>query len=646
MTDKKESIAVPNRPEVNLRRSSNAPSVTARPVFTSTPGLSISPSNEAQQLVQALDLQTFSNIGKQVLKEKREADFAEGGLAQTQNQEDWAKAVESGKVDPTANPWFIKGYQAQDGRVAGLDYYSQMRQAYDKSSAKGSDDPEAYSKFVSEFTTNYMDTKVGKNRSADWMQGFQGEMQSAQKTLAAEHAEEAKKAVIATQEANTGAEVNAILNSTRDPNAASAAINELGKKMHLVGMPAASFEKVVAEAVLAKAKLGDGNMLKTLDGVTTGDGKGTLASNPRIAMAKVDVSNFLTEKARGDTRWAWAVSDREWTLKQRERTDESYRREEERWKHQQAQWGREEKARSIMSQITLSTMSDPPNAYANNQERLKQLAEIDSKAAESSAGFIDGFLTRRERVPDAVERPTLAQLQSDMVMAAGNPARQQQLLVDANRLFVEGRLNRDTIGRFIDDAQKFASWDPTLQRKLQDPEVERVRQTINQMFTEKGAQSLYGSAAMDALVTKQVVDRAVLDHLARAPNATGPELGQVATKALQAVMPTLNPNVMGGGRAADLGNKVGDANRNLQAAQPQDGNTPPEAAPMTADQAARFIEPVDAQTFVREVEAALARGGLPAMTKAIADFDARFGIPGLGQRLIDLHAKPPAAPKK
>lgn len=645
MTDKKESIAVPSRPEVNLRRSSNAPSVTARPVFTSTPGLSISPSNEAQQLVQALDLQTFSNIGKQVLKEKREADFAEGGLAQTQNQEDWAKAVESGKVDPTANPWFIKGYQAQDGRVAGLDYYSTMRQAYDKSSAKGSDDPEAYSKFVSEFTTGYMDTKVGKNRSADWMQGFQGEMQSAQKTLAAEHVEEAKKAVIATQEANTGAEVNAILNGTRDPNAASAAINELGKKMRLVGMPAASFEKVVAEAVLAKAKLGDGNMLKTLDGVTTGDGKGTLASNPRIAMAKVDVSNFLTEKARGDTRWAWALQDRDWQLKQQQRSEETYKWELERRARERSSWGREEQTRSLLTTITSNTMSDPANSYANNKDRLQELATIDPKAAESASAFIDAFTSRRERVSDSVERPALAQLQADMIAAAGNPVRQQQLLLDANRLFVEGRLNRDTIGRFIDDAQKFAGWDPTLQRKLQDPEVERVRQTINQMFTEKNAQSLYGSAAMDALVTKQVVDRAVLDHLMKTPNATGQELGQVATKALQAVMPTLGPNIMGGGRASDLSTKVGEANRQLQAAQPQDGNTPPQRSPMTADQAVRFVDPVDAQAFVREVEAALARGGLPAMTKAIADFDARLGIPGLGQKLIDTHATPPAKKK-
>lgn len=645
MADERTGVALPDRPEVRLRKGSSAPSVVARPIFASTPGLAISPSNEAQQLVNALDLQTFSNIGKQVLKETREEKFAEGQLAQAQNQEDWAKAVESGKVDPTANPWFIKGYQAQDGRVSGVNYYAEMRQAYDKNPAKGSDDPEAYSKFVSEFTKNYMETKVGKNRSADWMGGFQTEMQGAQKTLAAEHVEEAKKAVIATQAANTGAEINVILNSTRDPAAAAAAINELGKKMRLAGMPSAAFEQVAAEAILAKAKLGDGNMLKALEGVSTGDGKGTLASNPKVTMARTDVSHFLTEKARGDTRWAWAQADREWTLKQQKRTDEAYLRETERWKHQQAEWGKQEQSRSLMSQIMLNTMSDPANAYANNRERLLQLTEIDARSAESSASFIDGFLQRRERVPEHVERPVIAQLQQDMIYAAGNPERQKQLMIDATRLFADGKLSRDTVGHFIDDANKFASWDPTVQRKLQAPEVERVRQTAGQIFMDGKSQSLYGSAARDALVAKQVVDGAVIEHLGKNPNATPHELGQIATKALEGVIPTLNPNIMGTGRAANLGDKIGDASRNLQNAQPQDGNTPPQRPRLSADQAVNSVEAPDALAFVRSVEEAYATGGLPAMTKAIADFDARLGIPGLGQKLIDKHAAPPAKKK-
>ena len=184
-------------------------------------------------------------------------------------------------------------------------------------------------------------------------------------------------------------------------------------------------------------------------------------------------------------------------------------------------------------------------------------------------------MAQRQRIPgplpEHVERPVLAQLQQDMIYAAGNPERQKQLMIDATRLFADGKLSRDTVGRFIDDANKFASWDPTVQRKLQAPEVERVRQTAGQLFMDGKSQSLYGSAARDALVAKQVVDGAVIEHLSKNPNATPHELGQIATKALEGVIPTLNPNIMGTGRAANLGSKVGEASRNLQNAQPQDG---------------------------------------------------------------------------
>lgn len=645
MGDQKVSIGQSSRPDIDLRTGGRAPSVVARPVAVGTPGLSISAGNNTQQLIQALDLQTFSAIGNKVLKEDRDENLAAGALAQTQNQEDWATAVASGKVPATANPWFIKGYQAQDGRVAGISYYGEMRDAYTKSPAKGSDDPKVYEEFVQGFTKGYME-KIGTGRSADWMSGFQGEMQGAQKTLASEHAQQAEAAVIEKQSANTGAELNVILNGTKDPAAAAAAINELGAKMRLNGMPAAAFEKVAAEAILAKAKLGDTNMLKALDGVTTGDGKGTLSSNPKVVSARVDTENWITEKRRGDVRWAWANDDRQWTLQQREIAKQTQAREEERWKHSQAEWGRQEKTRSLMSQIASSTLSDPANAYSNNRELLKGLAEIDPRAAESSSAFIDGFLTRRERVPDAVERPVLAQLQKDMISAAGNPGRQQQLLMDANRLFSEGRLGRESMARFIDDAQKFSSWDPDTQRKLQDPQINRVRQAASQAFMDGKSQSLYGSAAVDALVTEQVIDRAVLDHLHAKPTATADELATVATKALQSVLPTLNPNVLGGGRAADLGGKLPAAAENLQRSQPQDGNTPPQAPRLTADQALNVVEPTDAQAFIRSVEEAYQRGGLPAMTKAIADFDAGIGVPGLGQRLIDKHAKPPAPAKK
>lgn len=643
----KVSIASSARPEVTLRFTGSIPSVVARPIGVTTPGIGIAPS-EGDELLRSLNvgIARFNETAKETMKEEREAAFKEGQLAQQKNQEGFAEAVEKGLISATANPWFIKGYQNQEGRVAGDTYHTALKRAYQESPAKGSDDPEVYKTFVQDFNKSYLGN-IGKDKSTDWWSGFKTVSDNAQSSLASEHASEAERAVIAKVEANTGAEINTILNSTKDPKVAAAAINELAAKKRLEGMPSASFEKVTAEAILAKAKLGDGRMLEALDYVKSGDGKATLASNPKVTIAKVDVTNFLTEKARGDTRWAWANDDRQWTLQQREYTKKTMAREEQRWHHQQAEWGRTEKSRSLMTQIVASTLSDPANAYANNKDKITTLAEYNPQAAESATGFIDSFLTRRERIPDAVERPVLGQLQKDMIEASGNPARQHQLLMDANRLFRDGKLNRETMMRFIDDAQRLASFDPSIQRKLQDPQLVRIRQTAVQAFTEKGSQSIYGSSALDALATEQVIDRAVIDHLKEKPTATSDELAQVATKAMQGAITTLQPNILGQGRATSLGTDAAAANRNLSNQAPQDGNTPPRTPPLTADQAAAAVEPTDALTFVRSVEAASQQGGLPAMLKAISDFDARIGVPGLGAKLIELHSKPPApAPKK
>lgn len=646
----KVSIGPVSRPEVTLRTGGVIPSVVARPIGITTPGIGLAQSDTDELLRQLnIGISRFTTAGQEMLKEDREQQFKEGQLAQQKNQEEFAQAVEKGIIPATANPWFIKGYQNQDGRVAGNAYFTELKRAYSESPAKGSDDPEVYKKFITDFNKTYM-AKAGEGKSSDWWTGFKTVSDSAQSSMASEHAQEAERAVIAKVEANTGAEVNIILNSTRDPKAAAEAINILATNKRLEGMPSASFEKVVSEAVLAKAKLGDGRMLEALDHIKSGgpDGKGVLSSNPKVSMAKVDVSNFLTEKARGDLRWAWANDDRQWTLQQREIAKKVQEREEQRWAHQQAEWGRAEKGRSILSQIVTSTLNDPANAYANNREKIADLATYNPQAAESATGFIDSFLTRRERVTDAVERPVLAQLQKDMIEAAGNPARQQQLLMDANRLFSEGKLGRDAMLRFIDDASKFASFDPSVQRKLQDPQIVRVRQAAVQAFTEAGSQSVYGSKAIDALVTEQVIDRAVIDTLTAKPTATTEELVQVATKAMQGAINTISPNILGKGRADNLVKGASEANRNLTTAAPQDGNTPPPQPKLSAEEGAKFVDPVDAQAFVRSVEDASRTGGLPAAMKAISDFDARIGVPGLGAKLIDMHSsKPPAsAPKK
>lgn len=640
-------MAPPNgRSDVNLRTGGVLPSVVSRPIAVGTPGIGVTGPNVTEDLLRNLGIGTarLSDAAERVTREERDRQFKEGQLAQEQNQKDFAKAVEDGTIPATANPWFIKGYQNQDGRVAGLAYYGELRKAYSESAAKGSDDPKVYEEFVQGFTKSYME-KLGKNQSDDWWAGYKTVADGAKSSLATEHAQEAEKAVVVRQEVNTGAQVNAILNSTRDPVAAAAAINKLGSDLKLQGMPTASFEKVAAEAILAKAKLGDGNMLKALDHVTTGDGKAVLASNPKVTMAKVDVSNFLTEKARGDTRWAWANDDRQWTLKQRERADVMQKREDERWARENQNWGKQAKVESLLSQVVIDTMRDPANAFANNRERITEIAKLDATKAESATNYIDNFLTKRERVPDHVERPILAQLESDMMRAAGNPAAMASVIERSITLFNQRSLGRDTLMKFMDDARSWSAFDPDAQRKLQAPPIQAVRKAAEGLFTKDIAKGAVGPEALDVLYANQAMDRAMRDFLRQKPNATEQELADVATKSLQGIIPSIGP-AMGTGKANDLVSKVPAASGQLQRNQPQDGNTPPALPPLPAKEAAKVVPPTDAQALIREIEAANANGGVAAVLKALSDFDQRVGIPGLGREIIELHSSPPPAPSK
>ena len=640
-----KSVVVGNRPEVNLRTggAGSLPSVVARPLATATPGLAITAqSTETDALLRSLDIGIgrFSEAGKQMLTEDREEQFKKGQLAQEQNQKDFSKAVEDGVIPQTANPWFIKGYQNQDGRVAGNNYYTEMRAAYANSEAKGSDDPKVYEKFVQGFTKSYME-KLGADKSAEWMAGFQTVSDGARRTLASEHASQAEAAVIAKNEANTGAEINVVLNGTKDPQQAAEAINALGEKMRLMGMPRASFEKVAAEAILAKAKLGDPGMLKALDYVKTGDNGATLASNPKVVSARVDTENWLTEKRRGDQRWAWAVEDRQWNLQQREWAKQSHAREEERYKQQQAEFGRHEKARSLMTIIQTSAMADPAGAYANNREALTELSKVDPAAASSTASFLDAFTTKRERVDDATERPIIAQLQRDMILAAGNPQAQQQLLLEANRLFTSQKLNKETMMKFIDDSQRFASWDPSTQRKLQSDGIKRVERAVEQFFASDPLKGATGAVALDVLYVNQAIQRKLIDALKANPNLTDEQLVEQATGVLRSQMQALGATNQFSGKAEALGAKVGPAVR-----QTTPGGPPQQTLPTTPEAALPLIAPAEQGEFVRKVQEEMQRGGMPAMLKALADFDNKIGIPGIGRLIIERNSQPPAPSKK
>jgi hypothetical protein len=196
--------------------------------------------------------------------------------------------------------------------------------------------------------------------------------------------------------------------------------------------------------------------------------------------------------------------------------------------------------------------------------------------------------------------------------------------------------------RLMDDAQRMASFDPGAVRKLNSGSVVEVKKSIDAFYTKEGSISTTGTKALDALYAKQSVDRAVLDAIKANPNVTEGQLGEVATNSLRTYLATTGAgSLLGQGDAEKMGKQAGTAaqrTENTQASAP--------GTPVTPDQALGAISPGDLSAALQHFGAEFQRSPV-AGVKALADFDARVGIPGLGRLILERNSQPaPSTPPK
>lgn len=601
----------------------------------------------AQSLMRALDVSTgnLDAFGQTYLKENREEQFKQGQMKAQESQEKFADAVAKGVIPATANPWFIKGYQNQDGRVQGLDYYTQMQAAYLKSPAKGNDDPAAYEKFSTDFKKQYMGA-LPTDRSSDWWGGFQQTAATADERMSRDHAENVQQAVIAKQATNTGAEINVILNSTKDPVEAAQRINALGDKMRLEGMPPAAYQEVAAQAVLAKAKLGDPNFLTALDHIKTSDGASgaTLSSNPKVQMARVDVSQWLTDKARSATEFAWAADNHAYQVNVvRPRAEEAYKHEQDSWARSSATWGRQEQSRSLLSQIQAATIAHPETAYAETRPLLDKLSQVDPGSTEAASNFVKGYIGGTTTVAADVEAPVAAGFRDRIIRSAGDPAAQRALMLDINQAVTDKHLNRGTYNDLFIFSREMASYDPSYVKKLNSPELDGVKTAAKGMLTQKDQNPfgiLYGKANSDYLHVVDAINNAALDYLKKKPDATAIELRQEGEKVLNALMPTLVPQHEQG-TFEQLGQKAQKA----ATAPPPTSLPVPQSkaanAPATTDKERDLgkLAPQFKTQLIKEAAAAYAQGP-QAFQQYIMKHDEALGRPGITAAIIEEANKP------
>jgi hypothetical protein len=624
-----------------------APGVSSRAIPVALPGQPAPDTSAAQSLLRALDVSTgnLDAFGKTFLKEDREEQFKLGQMKQQESQQQFADAQAKGVIPQSANPWFIKGYQNQDGRVQGLDYYNQMQSAYLNSPAKGNDDPAAYEKFSGDFKKGYM-AKLPADRSTDWWDGFHQTSTVADERMSREHAENVTRMVVNKQETNTGAEVNVILNSTHDPKAAAGAINELAEKMRLEGMPPEAFGKVVAAQVMAKAKLGDPNFLQVLDHVKAGDGKSgaTLASDGKIAMARADVSQWLTDKARSAQQFAWAADNHRYSVEVvRPRAEEAYNHQKTEWDRQSVLWNRADQSRSLLGQIQSITIARPDSAYAETRPLLAKLADVDPHQTEAASAFVKSYISSTETVAASAEAPVANGFRDRIIRAAGNPEAQRDLMLDMNAAMDQKKLNRSTFNDLFVYSRDMANFDPTLLRKVNSPELQEVKAAAKGLLMGKDANpfgQLYGKANDDYLQLVTAINDGAIEYLKKNPGASAAEVRQEALKIKDALLPSMLPNYQGG-TLEQLGKKAQTAAEAPPATTLKVPEKPKAGAPAPTDmqKALGKLPQPGKQALVKEAAAAYAKGP-QAFQKFLGDMDQQLGRPGITAAIIDESNRP------
>ncbi|SKA17795.1 hypothetical protein SAMN02745126_04007 [Enhydrobacter aerosaccus] len=643
MADTQRGIAPGQRQEVNIPGVGlgPAPGVSARPVPVALPGVVNPDTSASQALLRALDIGAgnLDGFGKEYLKDSREEEFKLGQMKAQESQEKFADAQAKGIIPQGANPWFIKGYQNQDGRVTGMDdYYNQMQSAYLQSPAKSSDDPAVFQKFMQDFKKQYMAT-LPADRTADWWDGFRQSSGLADERMAREHANNITQAVIAKQETNTGAEINAILNTTGDPKVAAERINALGEKMRLEGMPDQSFANVAAQAIIAKAK-GDGNAsyLAALDNVKTGGpgSSATLASNPRVQDARVSTNRWLIDKARGDQEFAWAADNHRYQMEVvRPRAEAAFKHEQESWAHQSATWDRQTKGLSLLTQIQTATISDPASAYATTRPLLEKLAEVDPTAVSSATSFVASYINGTNEVAASAEAPVLADLRNQIISSAGNPLGQLEAMKSINDAVANKKINARSSNDLFAMAQHMASYDPSLVRKINSPEMNDLKSSVKSMLTKKENNPfglLDAKGANDFMMMTDAINNSAMELLKKKPDATALELRAEAEKTINALMPTLVPS----GNT----NSLDELGRKAQSA--ASGN--PGAKPEELSAVVGRISPADKSQIVREAAQAHAQGP-QAFQQFITNLDQQLGRPGITAAIIEDANNPPATAK-
>lgn len=326
-------------------------------------------------------------------QKRADEEIRKGAAARDLNKKNFKEATKLGLIKEAQNPWFIKGWMQQDGRVQGMDYDAALRTAWASDPVRNSKNPQDIQAFIQKFREGYLRDKSDSTGNLDWMDGFRGKMVASESNLGAQHVAHVQSEISKEVRENTGRELLGTLRNAEQagtisaPDAATAAASReaLGtvisarlKAMVDSGLDGSDANATAIEVLAVHAlETKDPSVFAIADHITTGPG-GKLSGTAPFKAKKLQVENQLKAQERQDRREAWDLEDRPHTIESQKWAVEVREKQRETWKKQQISEDKKERSDSLLADLATSVLAKSPL----DPDKLNTLARLSPRDAQ------------------------------------------------------------------------------------------------------------------------------------------------------------------------------------------------------------------------------------------------------------------------
>lgn len=482
-------------------------------------------------------LQNFMSARQQ---QQDDADKIKAEAAFNQNNAmGWSEAVRQGKVPANASPIFVKSYKQAQGDLAGLQLNDKFDKAYMSWSGRGSNDPEAFSQFLSGFVKDNIGTD-----DVDVLRGLNPQInvlkERAYKIFNKESEVSIKNGSLGTRGAIIGRDVDAANSnglgspSGTDYNALWSTIMQRRQEAIQAGHRPEEIDAQIVETIAEKAiEHNDPGILSLLDKSTDGS-EIALKDYPDYAKVRLQTLDKLSTEGR------------------QAQIDQDRRQAKE-----------DKAAEDAITVTLLRTLSEDPTKPIPEEE-LQKLEKYNPRARTLVAEARRSLTSEL----DAEDPREIMQLQRDIAEGASK----SEIMAAA----ADGRIkSANTLATLLDRQEKYTKGRAEGTGILTSQTTKRYSKAIAERAgTGPGAKlqaDIFGNVAMtdEAIQATQDFETGLMEFDDKNPTATLPEREKFINEWGQTILSRINKD-----EPIDSQNKYVNPDQQAQQGQQVPGQTP------------------------------------------------------------------------